>query len=74
MGHPTFTTLDGDEIFAIGKLAIKYQEPHLAIEWMNATAILKTNKEKNYEAARTKVAIVPRILSREHSTWFKFFV
>ena len=72
MGHHTLTTIAGDDIFTIGKLAIKYQEPQLAIEWMNATAILKTNNEKNYEAARTKVAIVPRILSIDHST--KFFV
>ena len=68
MGHHTLTTLAGDDIFTIGKLAIKYQEPQLAIEWMNATAILKTNNEKNYEAARTKVAIVPRMLSIDHST------
>ena len=61
MGHSTFTTLDCDEIFAIGKLAIKYQEPHLAIEWMNAVTILKSNNEKNYETTKTKVATVSRM-------------
>ena len=61
MGHHTFTTLDGDDIFIIGKYAIEYQEPHLAIEWMNATAILKPNNANNYEATRAKVAIIPRM-------------
>ena len=61
MGHHTFTTLDGDEIFSIGKLAIKYREPHLAIEWMDALSTLKSNNEKNYEATKTKVPIAPRM-------------
>ena len=67
MGHHTLTRLAGDDIFAIGKLAIKCQEPQLAIEWMNATAILKSNNETNYEATRTKVAIVSRMLSIDYS-------
>ena len=55
MGYCTSTTLDVDEIMDIGKFAIKYEEPRLALEWMTAASFILTDIDVDEEKSRKKV-------------------
>ena len=49
MGHHTSASLNVDDLFDIGKLAIKYGEPNLAIEWMKEITSQQSKTDKNEE-------------------------
>ena len=58
MGHHTSASLKIDDLFDIGKLAIKYGEPYLAIEWMREITLLKSKTEKDVELIMNKVTLL----------------
>ena len=58
MGHHTSASLKIDDLFDIGKLAIKYGEPYLAIEWMREITLLKSKTDKDVELIMNKVTLL----------------
>ena len=58
MGHHTSASLKVDDLFDIGKLAIKYGEPSLAIEWMKEITSQKSKTDTNEELIMNKVTLL----------------
>ena len=55
MGHRTSASLDVEDLYHIGELAILYEETDLAVEWMSEDILQEQKPEENEKGFSEKV-------------------